>query len=129
MTSWTYYLCADAAAAPSRERVSLSWVTSIDRLFWKPVLTPVLHGSLRIKIHEKSFLNPFRLFLVVKSRNTNYLCHDKSKFSCIICFHFLIQIKQKNYNLVKIHWYICVIRSSAFCLLKLLFFNLCTNVM
>lgn len=41
-----WLLCADAAAAPSRERVSLSWVTSIDRLFWKPVLTPVLHGSL-----------------------------------------------------------------------------------
>ena len=38
---------------PSLERDSLNWVTSTDRLFWKPDLVPVFHGSLIKKIPIK----------------------------------------------------------------------------
>ena len=91
---------------PSLERVSLSWVTSIERLFWNPCLTPVFHGSLAKQKHVKTITKCFdfpvdeieeksRAIFVITNKLPNYyfVSYIRIQNSNLKTFEFLLRCK------------------------------------
>ena len=138
------YLCG-CKPLPSRERDSLSWVTSTERLFWKPVLVPVFHGSLVKKITNRKWEQcNMVLFILVRCeidfvfgryrrKLELFLSIQMSNQIITLCFIYLhTNLKLKNFWIfVKMQDYISVLYDpQLFCLLMKLqysFFNLCTT--